>query len=96
MTSFNLPKNYSAPEGVKEGVEFSDIATFKIEGGKIHIVTIGEDATPISSKEDKSEKPKGGKEAIKEQLSAMEDKSGSESMEDESYEEEEGSEEEMD
>lgn len=93
MTSFNLPKNYSAPEGVKEGVEFSDIAMFKIEDGKIHILAIGEDNTPVSSKEDK---PKGGKEAIKEQLSAMEDKSESEEMEDESYEEEEDSEEEMD
>jgi hypothetical protein len=96
MASFTIPKNYSAPDGVKEGAEFSDIATFKIEGGKIHILTIGEDATPVSSKEDKSDKPKGGKAAIKEQLSAMEDKSGSESMKDESYEEEEDSEEEMD
>jgi hypothetical protein len=95
MASFTIPKNYSVPEGVKENSEFSDIATFKIKGGKIHILTIGEDATPVSSKDGKSEKPKGGKEAIKEQLSAMEDKSGSEEIEDESYEEE-GSEEEMD
>jgi hypothetical protein len=92
MTSFTIPKNYSAPEGVKEGVEFSDIATFKIKDGKIHIVTIGEDATPVSSKEDK---PKGGKAAIKEQLSEMEGEEEAEGMEEESYEEE-GSEEEMD
>jgi hypothetical protein len=85
MTSFTIPKNYSAPEGVKENSEFSDIATFKIKGGKIHIVTIGEDATPVSSKEDK---PKGGKAAIKEQLSEMEGEEEAEGMEEESYEEE--------
>jgi hypothetical protein len=96
MTSFAIPKGFSAPDGVKEGSEFSEIATFKIEDGKIHILTIGQDNTPVASKEQKSDKPKGGKEAIKEQLSAMEDKSGSESMEDESYEEEESDEEEMD
>jgi hypothetical protein len=85
MPSFNIPKNYSAPEGVKEGAEFSDIATFKIKDGKIHIVTIGEDATPVSSKEDK---PKGGKAAIKEQLSEMEGEEEAEGMEEESCEEE--------
>jgi hypothetical protein len=92
MASFTIPKNYSAPDGVKEGNEFSEIATFKIKDGKIHILTIGQDATPVSSKEDK---PKGGKEAIKEQLSSMEEKEGSEEMEEESYEGED-SEEEMD
>jgi hypothetical protein len=86
MNSFAIPKGFSAPDGVKEGSEFSEIATFKIEDGKIHILTIGQDNTPVASKEQKSDKPKGGKEAIKEQLSAMEDKSGSESMEDESEE----------
>jgi hypothetical protein len=91
MASFTIPKNYSAPEGVKEGAEFSDIAVFKIDGDKIHIIAIGEDTTPISSKKDK---PKGGKAAIKEQLSAMEDKENSEGMEDES--EEDSYEEEMD
>jgi hypothetical protein len=91
MASFNLPKNYYAPDGVKEGAEFSDIAMFKIEDGKIHIMAIGEDATPISSKKDK---PKGGKAAIKEQLSAMEEKENSEGMEEES--EEDSYEEEMD
>ncbi len=94
MPSFNIPKNYSAPEGVKEGTEFSDIAIFKIDGDKIHIVAIGEDGAKIGG--DREEKPKGGKEAIKEQLSAMEDKKGSARMEDEEYEEEEESEEEMD
>lgn len=94
MASFNIPKGFSAPDGVKEGSEFSEIATFKIEDGKIHILTIGQDNTPVASKEEKSDKPKGGKEAIKEQLSAMEDKSESESMEDES--EEDSDEEEMD
>jgi hypothetical protein len=92
MASFNLPKNYSAPDGVKDGAEFSDIAMFKIEDGKIHILAIGEDSTPVSSKDNK---PKGGKAAIKEQLTAMEDESESNGMEDESYEEED-SEEEMD
>jgi hypothetical protein len=88
MASFTIPKNYSAPEGVKEGAEFSDIAVFKIDGDKIYIIAIGEDTTPISSKRDKSDKPKGGKAAIKEQLSVMEEKEGSEDMEEESYEEE--------
>lgn len=82
MASFTLPKDYSVPSGVKEGAEFSDIATFKIDGDKIHILTIGEDNTPIASKEEKSEKPKGAKQAVKEQLSAMEDKKGSAEMED--------------
>jgi hypothetical protein len=94
MASFTIPKNYSAPEGVKEGAEFSDIAVFKIDGDKIHIIAIGEDTTPISIKRDKSDKPKGGKAAIKEQLSAMEEKENSEGMEDES--EEDSYEEEMD
>lgn len=94
MASFNIPKNYSAPEGVKEGVEFTDIATFKIDGDKIMITAIGEDQAKIGG--GKEEKPKGGKDAIKEQLAAMEDKSGSERMEDESYEEDESEEEEMD
>jgi hypothetical protein len=93
MTSFTIPQNYSAPDGVKEGNEFSEIATFKIKDGKIHIVTIGEDATPVSSKEDK---PKGGKAAIKEQLSAMEDKKGSDSMDEETPAEQSAPEEEMD
>jgi hypothetical protein len=95
MASFNIPKGFSAPDGVKEGSEFSEIATFKIEDGKIHILTIGQDNTPVASKEQKSDKPKGGKEAIKEQLSAMEDKEESEGMEEES-EEEDSDEEEMD
>jgi hypothetical protein len=85
MPSFNIPKGFSAPDGVKEGNEFSEIATFKIKDGKIHIVTIGQDATPVSSKGDK---PKGGKAAIKEQLSEMEGEEEAEGTEEESYEEE--------
>ena len=79
MVSFIIPKGFSAPDGVKEGNEFSEIASFKIKDGKIHILTIGQDKAPISSKEDK---PKGGKDAIKEQLGALEDKKGSAKMED--------------
>jgi hypothetical protein len=93
-TSFPVPKGFSAPDGVKEGKEFSEIASFKIEGGKISIVSIGQDKTPVTVKEDK---PKGGEAAIKEQLGAMEDKKGSASMEDtETPEEEAAPKEEMD
>lgn len=80
--SFSFPKNYNVPSGVKDGAEFSDIATFKIDGDKVHILTIGEDKTPIEAKGDKAEKPKGAKQAVKEQLAAMEDKKGSAEMED--------------
>jgi hypothetical protein len=80
--NFTIPKGYSAPEGVKEGEEFSDIVTFKFEGDKMMILNIGEDKAPIESREEKKEKPKGAKSAIKEQLSSLEDKKGSAKMED--------------
>jgi hypothetical protein len=76
--SFKIPKGYSAPEGVKEGVEFSEIGTFKFEGDEMTIITIGQDKTPVGSG-----KPKGAKAAIKEQLSSMKDKSGSDQMDEE-------------
>jgi len=92
--SFTIPKGFTAPDGVKEGAEFSEIAKFKIADGKIHIVSIGQDETPIESK---SDKPKGAKDAMKEQLGAMEDKKGSAKMEDtESPEEQSSQDEEMD
>jgi hypothetical protein len=86
-TSFNIPKGFSAPDGVKEGTEFSEIATFKIKDGKMHVVGIGQDNIPVESKMEKSNKPKGAKQAMKEQLMAMEDKKGSASMEEEDMEE---------
>lgn len=86
-TSFNIPKGFSAPDGVKEGTEFSEIATFKIKDGKMHIVGIGQDNIPVESKMEKANKPKGAKQAMKEQLMAMEDKKGSASMEEEDVEE---------
>ena len=92
---FTIPKDYSVPSGVKEGVEFSDMATFKFDGKDMMLLAVGQDKTPIlnkSVKEDESNgKPKGAKQAVKEQLSAMEDKSGSEEMEDtgDQYQEEE-------
>ena len=46
------------------------------------ILNIGEDKAPIESREEKNEKPKGAKSAIKEQLSSLEDKKGSAKMED--------------
>jgi hypothetical protein len=96
-TSFPVPKGFSAPDGVKEGKEFSEIASFKIEGGNISIISIGQDKTPVTEKEDKSSKPKGGQAAMKEQLGAMEDKKGSASMEDtETPEEQNAPDEEMD
>jgi len=80
MCEFSIPSNYSAPDGVKKGDEFSEIATFKIDGKKIMITSIGQDKTPVGGKEDG--KPKGAKDAIKDQLKSMEDKKGSASMED--------------
>jgi flagellar biosynthesis/type III secretory pathway protein FliH len=71
--SFSIPKDYNVPSGVKEGVEFSDIATFKFEGDKMMLLTIGEDNTPVLNRDAKEEKPKGAKEAVKERLAAMED-----------------------
>jgi len=70
------------PDGIKEGDEFSEIATFKIEDGKVHVMTLGEKKTPVMDKEEKDAKPKGGKQAISEQLRAMEDKDGSDEMQD--------------
>jgi hypothetical protein len=92
---FTIPKDYSVPSGVKEGVEFSDMATFKFDGKDMMLLAVGQDKTPILNKgvkEDESNgKPKGAKQAVKEQLSAMEDKSGSEEMKDtgDQYQEEE-------
>jgi hypothetical protein len=77
--SFPIPKGYSAPDGVKEGQEFTEIASFKFEGKDMTLLSVGEDKTPITSKDSK---PKGAKDAIKDQLSALEDKEGSEKMED--------------
>lgn len=67
--SFTIPKGFTAPDGVKEGAEFSEIAKFKIADGKIHIIAIGQDETPIASK---SDKPKKAKDAMKEEIAAME------------------------
>jgi hypothetical protein len=90
---FTVPKDYNVPSGVKEGVEFSDIATFKFDGNDMMLLTVGDEKTPILSrhvKKDEESKPKGAKQAVKEQLSAMEDKKGSAEMEDsgEQYQEE--------
>jgi hypothetical protein len=60
----------------------------------MHVVGIGQDNIPVESKMEKANKPKGAKQAMKEQLMAMEDKKGSASMEGEEMEEEEYSEEE--
>ena len=82
--SFTIPKDYSAPDGVKEGKEFTEIATFKFDGDEMMLLAIGQDATPILNKDakGKDEKPKGAKDAIKEQLASLEDQKGSASMED--------------
>jgi len=91
--SFSIPKDYNVPSGVKEGVEFSDIATFKFEGDEMMLLTIGEDNTPVLSRDTKEDKPKGAKQAVKEQLAAMEDKKGSAEMEDSGEDYAEGGEE---
>jgi hypothetical protein len=95
MASFNIPKGFSAPDGVKEGKEFSEIATFKIKDGKIHVIGIGQDNIPVQPKAEKANKPKGGKEAMKEKLMAMENEGEEAAMEDEDMEEEYSEEEEM-
>jgi hypothetical protein len=95
MASFNIPKGFSAPDGVKEGNEFSEIATFKIKDGKIHVIGIGQDNIPVQPKAEKAKKPKGGKEAMKEKLMAMENEGEEAAMEDEDMEEEYSEEEEM-
>lgn len=84
-SSFPIPKGYSAPDGVKEGQEFTEIASFKFDGKEMTLLSVGEDKTPIS---EKGNKPKGAKDAIKEQLSALGDKSGNEQMEDTGAEQE--------
>ena len=87
---FTIPKGYSLPDGVKEGKEFTDIATFKYDGKDMMLLAVGQDATPVLNRNVKEEddKPKGAKDAIKEQLSSLEDKKGSASMEDTGAEEE--------
>lgn len=98
--AFKIPTDYSAPEGVKEGKEFNDLATFKIDGGKIMVLAIGQDKIPLMSREEKEEKLKGGKDAIKEKLRAlekeamMEEEGMNQEMEEEDMEEDEMEEEE--
>ena len=90
--SFTIPKGFTAPDGVKEGAEFSEIAKFKIADGMIHIIAIGQDETPIESKSDKP-KPKKAKDAMKEEIAAMENEDAM--AEDEAMAEEEMVDEEM-
>ena len=93
-TEFNIPNGYTAPDGTKKGQEFTEIATFKFDGKKMTLLTIGQDKIAIAESKDK---PKGVKDAVKEQLGAMEDKKSAAAMEDtESPEEEMAPEEEMD
>ena len=96
---FNIPKGYTPPDGTKEGQEFSEIGYFKFEGKEMMLVAIGREKTPVLSRDGskKADKPKGAKDAIKEQLGAMEDKKGKASMEDtESPEEQTSPDEEQD
>jgi hypothetical protein len=90
--SFTIPKGFTAPDGVKEGAEFSEIAKFKIADGMIHIIAIGQDETPIESKSEKP-KPKKAKDAMKEEVAAMENEDAM--AEDEAMAEEEMVDEEM-
>jgi len=85
--SFPIPEGYSAPDGTKKGQEFSEMASFTFDGDKMTLVSVGQDKTPISSKEEKT-KPKKGSDAIKEQLSALQDKAGSAEMQDTGAEQE--------
>ena len=89
---FTIPEDYSAPDGVKEGEEFSEIATFKFDGNDMMLLSVGQDKTPILNRNVKEEegKPKGAKAAMKEQLKSLEDKKGSASMEDTEQAEQQG------
>lgn len=64
---FPIPEGYQAPEGVKEGDTFKEIATFSFEGGEMCIETIGQDETPIVKDKPKT-KPKGMKAKVDEEL----------------------------
>ena len=81
---FSIPKGYTPPDGTKEGQEFSEIGYFKFEGKEMMLVAIGREKTPVLSRDGKKEedKPKGAKAAMKEQLESLQDKSGSEQIED--------------
>lgn len=67
--TFDLPEDYQVPQGIEEGETFKEIATFKVENGKVTIVSMGEDECPVKSSESKSKpKPKGAKASIDEAL----------------------------
>lgn len=72
--TFAIPEDYMAPDGVKEGEEFQDIATFRFDGKKMTLLSIGEDeASVYKDKKDKPKKPKGALESIDEELSITEE-----------------------
>jgi len=89
---FTIPKEYTPPDGTKEGEEFSEIASFKFDGKDMMLLSVGQDKTPILNRNVKEEegKPKGAKAAMKEQLDSLEDKRGSASMEDTEEAEQQG------
>jgi hypothetical protein len=68
--TFNIPSDYMAPDGVKEGEEFQDIATFRFDGKKMTLLSIGEDEASVY-KDGKKSKPKGAIESIKERMDEM-------------------------
>jgi len=72
---FEIPKDYQAPDGVKEGEPFQEMATFSFDGKHMTLISIGEDEAPVGEDDEKKEmkeskKPKGGIQAIREQLNA--------------------------
>ena len=69
--TFPIPDDYNAPNGIKEGEDFKDVATFNFSDGKITLVSIGEkEAAVKSTKAASKPKPKGAAESIKESLDA--------------------------
>ena len=81
MSYFALPEGYTLPDGIKEGDEFNEIASFKIEDGKVKVLTLGEKKFPVVS-DKKASKPQSAKDMMKEQLTSLEDKKGNAKMED--------------
>ncbi len=67
---FKIPKDYSAPEGVKEGEKFQEIATFTFDGSDMQLVAVGEDEIPIAEGKKEKSKPKGAQQSIKEKLAS--------------------------
>lgn len=67
---FKAPAGYVAPEGVKEGDVFRELATFKVKpGGTLCLVEI--DDKPVGGYKDDDEKGEGVVDSAARQMEAM-------------------------